>query len=168
MWAFHLMLTERRWFNLNIHSSAFHISLPVNGPVFPLVEHQETVCAFFNPAVRKDNGQHFICNQSPLFVTLRIVMCLRVGHFYVCIYKCFIQSDQRSESFWLAFVFGILGFCFVFLMTATLLVLTKQIIPNFSILFFFSPRIRLCLNLLLWLELWVRNLWELYKTFYFF
>lgn len=108
------MPTERRWFNLNIHSSAFHISLPVNGPVFPLVEHRETVCAFFNPAVRKDNAHHFICNQSPLFVTLRIVMCMRVGHFYVYIYKCFIQSDQRNESFWSAFVFGILVFWFFF------------------------------------------------------
>lgn len=114
MWAFHLMLTERRWFNLNIHSSAFHISLPVNGPVFPLVEHRETVCAFFNPAVRKNNGHYFICNQSPLFVTLRIVMCMQVSHCFVCIYKYFIQSDQWYQSFWSAFVFGIWVFfvCF--------------------------------------------------------
>lgn len=136
MWAFHLMPTERRWFNLNIHSSAFHISLPVNGPVFPLVEHRETVCAFFNPAVRKDNAHHFISNQSRLFVTLRIVMCMRVGHFYVYIYKCCMQSEWIilvSFCFW---YFSFLG---GFLMTVTLLVLTKQIIPNFSIsVLFFS------------------------------
>lgn len=68
------MPTVRRCLNLSIHSSVLHISLPVNGCVFLLVEHWETLCAFLTQ--QSEQITVAICNESPLFKTVRTVMCL--------------------------------------------------------------------------------------------
>lgn len=132
------MPSIRRWLHSKINSPVFHISPPVNGPVFLLVQHSETVCIFTQQS-EKINGYYLRYFAAAMWTwASRFV--------FDC--KYVLQSEQLHYLFWSVFVYILF-----FVTTATLMIIiinVRTVHPEFfhigSVL---SPKMRFCLNLFL-------------------